>query len=275
MGKLQGKVALVSGAGRGQGRSHAVRCAREGADLVILDICDNLASVPYPLATCEDLSETARLVEAEGRRVIAWRSDVRDPAAVQASVGAGFEAYGRLDIVIANAGIYSGAGDVAVTSAAWLDTIDVNLTGVFNTLEAAVPIMVNAGNGGSIVITNSCGGLKAMATSYEDLSKGYLGYTASKHGLMGLLKAYALALGPLNIRVNSVHPTGVNTMMVVNEVVEAHLGKRSAHSPFHNVMPVSLLEAEDVTDAVVWLCSDEAKWITGAALPVDGGFLLT
>jgi NAD(P)-dependent dehydrogenase (short-subunit alcohol dehydrogenase family) len=232
-GKLDGRTVLISGVARGQGRSHAVRCAAEGANLVGFDLCEDIESVPYPLATAEDLAETEKLVR--------------------------------------EAGIFCGAGPQGKTPGAWYDTIDVNLTGAFHTLEAVVPTIIEAHRGGSIVITSSGAGLKAMIVSRSATMNGYFSYTASKHALVGLMKAYALSLAAENIRVNSIHPTGVDTPMATGQVVWDYLTQNAAVSLFRNAMPVEVIAPSDVTDAVLWLLSDEARYVTGTALPIDAG----
>ncbi|MFC4945960.1 mycofactocin-coupled SDR family oxidoreductase [Pseudonocardia sp. GCM10023141] len=261
--RLQGKVALVSGAARGQGRAHAVRLAEEGADIIAFDVCRQLDTVPYPLATPEDLQETVALVEKLDRRIIARTADVRDDAAVRAVVADGVAELGRLDVVIANAGIATFAENTwSLTDAAWDEMIGVNLTGVFRTVRAAIPAMIEAGNGGSIVITSSTAGLKGM---------GHIAhYSAAKHGVVGLARTLAIELAPHSIRVNTVHPTGVNTPMVVNEQTGAFL---DGNTGLQNLLPVSMVEAADVANAVLWLTSDEGRYITGVSLPVDAGFL--
>jgi SDR family mycofactocin-dependent oxidoreductase len=274
MGKLDGKVVLISGVARGQGRSHALRCAAEGAAIIGFDICEDLVSVPYPLATADDLETTVHLVEEAGGKIVVGQADVRDRRRVQAVIDSGVEHFGALHAVIANAGIFCGAGDVAHSEGAWRDTIDVNLTGTFHTLEAAVPVLVDAGQGGSIVITSSGAGLKAMIRDRAMASNGYLSYNASKHGLVGLMRSYALMLAAENIRVNSVHPTAVDTPMISNSIVQEYFASQPDNALLGNAMPVGAIEAKDVSDAVIWLCSDESKYVTGVALPVDAGSLL-
>jgi SDR family mycofactocin-dependent oxidoreductase len=272
--RLSDKVVLISGVARGQGRSHAIRCAAEGAAVIGFDICEDLASVPYPLATSEDLEATVELVEKAGGEIVVGRADVRDRDGVQAVIDEGLARFGTLSAIIANAGIFCGAGDQAHSEGAWRDTIDVNLTGTFNTLEAAVPALVDAGHGGSIVITSSGAGLKAMIRDRSKSSNGYLSYNASKHGLVGLMRSYALMLAPHVIRVNSVHPTGVNTGMISSSVVQDYFASQPDNHLLGNAMPVEAIESQDVSDAIVWLCSDESKYVTGVALPVDAGSLL-
>jgi SDR family mycofactocin-dependent oxidoreductase len=265
-GRLEGKVALISGAARGQGRSHAVRLAQEGADIIAFDVCQQLPTVGYKMATPEDLKETAKQVEDLDRRIIAREADVRDGAAVRAVVEEGVAELGRLDIVSANAGIATFVPNAwTMDDDVWEETIAVNLTGVWKTLKAAIPAMIDAGNGGSIVITSSTAGIKGMA--------GIAHYDSSKHGVVGLMRTLAIELAPHSIRVNTVHPTGVNTPMVVNDYMAQFLTDDFAATNMMNLLPVELVEAVDISNAVLWLASDEARYVTGTCLPVDAGFL--
>jgi len=268
-GRLDGRVALITGAARGQGRSHAARLARDGADVIALDICRQIESVAYPMATPEDLAQTRREVEALGRRVLAVEADVRDAAALRATVAGGVAQLGGIDIVLANAGI-GFVGDDVDDERAFRDMIEVNLVGVWNTVHAAAPAMIEQGRGGVIVLTGST---LALSGRGGDGSGGIDGYIASKHALVGLTRAWANWLAPHNIRVNSVHPTGVNTPMIVNEAV----AKRFADVPpdaslMTNLLDVEMIESADVSNAVAWLVSDEARYLTGVALPIDAGF---
>jgi SDR family mycofactocin-dependent oxidoreductase len=268
MGRLEGKVAFITGAARGQGRSHAVRLAQEGADVIAVDLCDQIDTVPYPMATPEDLQETVRQVEALGRRVVAVRADVRSLQTLQQVVADGVGQLGRLDIVLANAGIAPmGADDDPVR--AWQDVIDVNLTGVWNTVRAAAPVLVEQGDGGAVVLTSSVAGLRGMGGG----NSGGEGYTAAKHGVVGLMRSFAVELAQHRIRVNSVHPTGVDTPMVVNEFVQQLLAESPALAGMTNLLPVQLIEAVDVSNAIVFLVSDDGRYVTGVALPVDAGFM--
>ena len=265
-GRLEGKVALISGAARGQGRSHAVRLAQEGADIIAFDVCQQLPTVGYKMATPEDLKETAKQVEDLDRRIIAREADVRDGAAVRALVEEGVAELGRLDIVSANAGIATFSENAwSMEEDVWEETIAVNLTGVWKTLKAAIPAMIDAGNGGSIVITSSTAGIKGMA--------GIAHYDSSKHGVVGLMRTLAIELAQHSIRVNTVHPTGVNTPMVVNDYMAQFLTDDFAASNMMNLLPVEMVEAVDISNAVLWLASDEARYVTGTCLPVDAGFL--
>ncbi|GAA1333204.1 mycofactocin-coupled SDR family oxidoreductase [Pseudonocardia xinjiangensis] len=260
------RSALVSGAARGQGRSHAVRLAQEGADIIAFDVCRQLDTVHYPLATPEDLAETVKLVEELGRGIVAGEADVRDSAAVQALVDGGVREFGRLDVVCANAGIGGVVENTwSITEEEWEEMIAVDLTGVWKTVRAAVPAMVQAGTGGSIVITSSAAGLKGMP--------GAAHYVSAKHGLVGLMRTLANELAPYFIRVNSVHPTGVNTPMIVNEFMAQALSSADGSFNLQNALPVEMVEPVDVSNAIVWLASEEARYVTGVSLPVDAGFL--
>ncbi|OBG26506.1 3-ketoacyl-ACP reductase [Mycobacterium sp. 852002-51057_SCH5723018] len=266
---LEGKVAFVTGAARGQGRAHAVRLAADGASVIAVDLCEQIASVPYPLATPEDLAATVKLVEDTGSRIVAKQGDVRDPASLSAALQAGLDEFGRLDIVVANAGIapMQSGGD------GWRDVIDVNLTGVFHTVEAATPTMVAQGAGGSIVLISSAAGLAGIGSA----DAGSIGYAAAKHGLVGLMRVYANLLARHSIRVNSIHPAGVDTPMINNEFTRAWLAQLVAESEsppdMGNALPVQVMQPDDIANAVAWLVSDQARYITGIALPVDAGFL--
>ena len=265
--KLEGKVAFITGAARGQGRSHAIRLAQEGADIIAVDICAQIGSVAYPMSTPEDLAETVKEVEALDRRIVARQADVRDAGALKAVVDDGVAQLGRLDIVSANAGIAPMSRQEK--QGAWQDVIDVNLTGVFNTVEIAIPSMIERGQGGAIVLTSSTAGITGIGGS----SRGGLGYTASKHGVVGLMRSYANYLAPHRIRVNSVHPTGVNTPMVVNDVMQAFLASDpSLSQAMANALPVDMVEPVDISNAILWLVSDDARYVTGVTLPVDAGF---
>ena len=269
MASLAGKVAFITGAARGQGRAEAVRLAADGAEIIAVDICDQIASVPYPMATADDLAATVKLVEDTGARIVARQADVRDQASLASALQAGLDDFGRLDIVVANAGIApmeSGADG-------WRDVIDVNLTGVHNTVEVAMPRLIEQGDGGSIVLISSSAGLVGIGGG----DPGSLGYTAAKHGVVGLMRAYANHLAPHSVRVNSVHPSGVNTPMIDNDHTRQWLASVFASSErppdMGNAMPVAVLDADDIAAAVAWLVSDEARYITGVTLPVDAGYV--
>lgn len=272
--RFTGKVALITGAARGQGRSHAIRMAEEGADIIAVDICGPVPTVTIsPPATEEDLAETVRLIEKHGRRVVATKVDVRDREGLQYAIDTGVERLGRLDVACANAGIFQPAPSLDTTDELWRDIIDVNLTGVWNTCRVALPHLIAAG-GGSIVIISSAGGLKGNPNT--------IAYTASKHGVVGVMRVLANEFGPQMIRVNSVHPSGVDTPMIANEATwrlfapdEINPTKASAAPAFQagNVLPIPWLEVDDISNAVLFLASDEARYITGVTLPVDAGYL--
>lgn len=261
---LTGKVAFITGAARGQGRAHAVKLASEGADIIAVDLCDQIASVPYPMATPDDLTATVKLVEDTGTRIVAAHADVRDRAALKTALKQGVEELGRLDIVIANAGIAPMAGEDA-----WQDVIDVNLTGVYHTIDVAMRPMIKAGNGGSIVLTSSVAGLVGLAAPQA----GSIGYAAAKHGIVGLMRVYANLLGSLNIRVNSIHPAGVRTPMIENEFTRKWLEDMVNNEGGNSSVQMETIEAEDIANTVAWLVSDAARHITGVTLPVDAGYL--
>ena len=268
-GPLGGRVAFVTGAARGQGRAHAIRLGADGANVIAVDVCEQIASVPYPLATPEDLAATVKLVEDTGARIVAKQGDVRDRASLSSALQAGLDEFGRLDIVVANAGIAPmQSGDDG-----WRDVIDVNLTGVYNTIKVAIPTMVKQGSGGSIVLISSAAGLAGVGSP----DAGSIGYAAAKHGVVGLMRVYANLLARQSIRVNSIHPSGVDTPMINNEFTRQWLADLVAQSDsppdMGNAMPVEVLQADDIANAVAWLVSDQARYITGVTLPVDAGYL--
>jgi (+)-trans-carveol dehydrogenase len=270
-GRVEGKVAFITGAARGQGRSHAIRLAEEGADIIAVDICQQLDTVPYAMATPEDLAETVKSVEALDRRIVASQADVRDYAALKGALDAGVAELGRLDIVCANAGIFSFTTE-DLDERMWKDMIDVNLTGVWHTTKAAVPHLVEGGRGGSIVLTSSTAGLMGFPN--------FAHYVSAKHGVVGLMRTLALELAPHMIRVNSVHPTSVNTDMIHNKATydlfapdlenptKEQVGERFQAL---NALPIMWVEPRDISNAVLFLASDEARYITGVTLPVDAG----
>ena len=274
MGLVDGKVALVTGAARGQGRSHAVRLAAEGADVIAVDICaDPLETLSYPLSTEDDLDTTVSQVQATGRRAVKAIADVRSLSEMQAAVDAGLAELGKIDIVCANAGIGTWAVVWEMTAEQWQEMIDINLTGVFNTVRAALPSMVERGEGGSLVLTSSTAGLRAYPNTAH--------YTAAKHGVIGLMKVLTQECGPHRIRVNAVCPTTVRTPLVINDATfelfapdRKNPGEDDVREAFEglNILPgVAWVEPGDVSDAVLFLCSDAAKYITGVALPIDAG----
>jgi SDR family mycofactocin-dependent oxidoreductase len=272
MGKFDGKVVFITGGARGQGRSHAVRFAEEGADVLTLDICEQIPSVDAPMPSRDDLDETARLVERLGRRVMARTADVRDLAAVQAVVDEGLSEFGRIDFVLANAGIFPVSLESGIQVRAFYDAIDVMVTGVFHTCEAAIPSMIESGRGGAIIITSSTAGLRAYAPSRAHAIPGMLGYTTAKHGVVGLMRSYANALGSHQIRCNTVHPTSVNTPMVMNESFQHYLTLNAdVAAQFSSPLGVGSLEPSDISNTMVFLCSEEGRYITGATFTVDAG----
>lgn len=277
MGSLDGKVAVISGAARGQGRSHAIRLAGEGADIIALDICADLPTMDYPNASKADLDETVRLVEALDRRIIGSVTDVRDAVAVKQAIDAGAETLGRVDIVLPQAGIVRYAADSSFEekAAVWADVIGTNVTGYFHVLEAALPHVVAGGRGGSVVLTGSTAATRPTAST----NAASAAYIAAKHGVVGLMKTYALTYAKDNIRFNVVHPTGVASGMTMNEAMgklfeEASKGGSNWISESSNLLDVPMVQPEDITDAVAFLVSDQAKWITGTEIKVDAGFSL-
>ncbi|MGW0160763.1 mycofactocin-coupled SDR family oxidoreductase [Mycobacterium sp. NPDC003323] len=278
-GRVEGKVAFITGAARGQGRSHAVRLAEEGADIIAIDIAGPIrpgVDTAIPASTPDDLAETANLVKGLNRRIVTAEVDVRDAAAVKAAVDSGVEQLGRLDIVVANAGIGNGGDVLHETSELdWDEMIDINLSGVWKSVKAAVPHIISGGQGGSIVLTSSVGGLKA----YPHCGN----YVAAKHGVVGLMRGFAVELGQHNIRVNSVHPTHVSTQMLHNEGT-FKMFRPDLENPgpddmapicqlFHT-LPIPWVDAVDISNAVLFLASDEARYVTGVTLPVDAGSCL-
>ena len=271
-GKLEGKVAFITGAARGQGRSHAVRFAEEGADIIAFDLCDQMATVPYPMSCPEDLDETVNLVEKTGRRIVAEQGDVRDFQRLRAAVADGVAELGRLDFVLANAGILPATGEDRNELACYVDAVDVLLNGVHYTIEAALPHLASNSDGGAIVITSSTAGLNALCPRFSVMSHGLAGYQAAKHGVVGLMRYYAMALAEKSIRVNCVHPTGVATPMLMNDYVEQYFGTHPEALPaLQNLLPVQMIEAADISEAMVYLCGQSGRYITGISLPVDAG----
>ena len=275
-GRVAGKVAFITGGARGQGRSHAVRLAQEGADIIAIDMCGPIDNMAYPHSTPDDLAETADLVKAQDRRIVTAQVDVRDFDALKAAVDGGVEQLGRLDIIVANAGIGTFGNKLhKIREATWQDMIDVNLSGVWKTVKAGVPHLIEGGRGGSIVMTGSVGSHKALA---------YTGhYIAAKHGVIGLMRSFAVELGQHQIRVNSVHPSQVNTPMTMNDVTyklfrpDLENPGPDDFAPFSQMthtLPVPWVEAGDVSNAVLFLASDESRYVTGVSLPVDAGALL-
>jgi len=268
--RFDGKVAFITGVARGQGRSHAVRLAEQGADIIGLDICGQIDTVAYPLAAPEDLDETKNLVEKLGRTAVLSVADVRDLNAVRAAFDAGIDQLGRVDIVIANAGIMPTVGPRADHDEAFYDAIDVMLKGVWHTLRVSVPTLVEQQQGGSIILTSSTAGLKGLFTACD---AGSDGYAAAKHAVVGLMRVYANRLAKHSIRVNSVHPTGVNSPMIANQAfADFTIAHPEVAGALQNALPVALIECADISNAIVWLASEEGRYVTGVALPVDAGF---
>ncbi len=273
--RYEGKVVFITGVARGQGREHAVRFAAEGARIIGVDVCEDLPQTYYPLATEEDLAETVRLVEAAGGAIHAERGDVRDLGRLREVVAAGHDRFGRLDVIVANAGTYSPNPTQFLTSEQWDETIGVNLTGVFNTVRAGMKRIIEQNEGGAIAITSSTAGLKGMY--------GCPAYNAAKHGVVGFMRSLALELAPNQIRVNTIHPTSVGTPMILNDVFPK-LVRMDLENPGYDdaaeflrtqqPLDVPWVQPGDISDALLWLCSDEARYVTGVSLPVDAGALL-
>jgi SDR family mycofactocin-dependent oxidoreductase len=275
-GPLEGRVAFVTGAARGQGRAHAIRLASEGADIIAIDVCGPISeTITYPLGTSEELAETVRGVEATGRKVLAREVDIRDLVALQQVVADGVEQFGRLDILVANAGVLSWGRIWEMSEDQWDTVIDVNLNGTWRTVRAAVPAMIEAGNGGSVIIVSSSAGLKA--------TPGNAHYAASKHGLVALTNSLALEAGEFGIRVNSIHPYSIETPMVEKEAMMAIFSKYPSYlhafapMPFHPVNHEGkkglqeFMTAEEVSDVVAWLAGDGSATISGSQIAVDRG----
>lgn len=271
MGRIEGKIAFVTGAARGQGRSHCIRLAEEGADIIGVDACVQIASVPYPLSTEDDLEETVQAVERLGRRMIGRKADVRDYAAIKDVLDDAVSQFGGLDTVIANAGILSFEAADAMSEETWSDMIDISLTGVWHTAKAAIPHLREQ-KGGSIIIISSGAGFRGAPHLAH--------YCAAKHGVVGLMRSLAVELAPEMIRVNTVHPTNVSTPMILNEPVYG-LFRPDLENPgadditdlmsAMNAMPLPWVEPIDVSNAVLYLASDEARFVTGIELPVNAG----
>jgi SDR family mycofactocin-dependent oxidoreductase len=276
MGRVEGKVAFVSGAARGQGRSHAVRLAQEGADIIAIDICGPIDNLAYPHSTPEDLAETADLVKNLDRRIVTAQVDVRDYDELKAALDSGMEQLGRLDIIVANAGVGTDGRKLhKIREKVWQDMIDINLSGVWHTVKAGVPHILSGGRGGSIVLTSSVGGRKA----YQNTGH----YVAAKHGVIGLMRAFAVELGQDMIRVNSVLPTQVSTTMVMNDntfrlfrpdLPDPGPEDFAPISKMMHTLPVPWVDPVDISNAVLFLASDESRYVTGVSLPVDAGSLL-
>ena len=270
--QFEGKVALITGAARGQGRSHAVRFAEQSADIIAFDLCGQMPTVPYPMSTPEDLDETVNLVEKTGRRIIAEQGDVRDFERLKGAVANGVAELGRVDFVLANAGILPATDEDINDVAHYVDAVDVLLNGVYYTIEAALPYLLEHGDGGAIVITSSTAGLNALCPRFSVRNHGLAGYQAAKHGVVGLMRYYAASLAEKNIRVNTVHPTGVATPMLINDYFEQYFGDHPEALPaLQNLLPVQMIDAADISEAMIYLCGQSGRYITGIALPVDAG----
>jgi SDR family mycofactocin-dependent oxidoreductase len=266
-GRLEGKVAFITGAARGQGRSHAVALAREGADIIAVDVSGPVRDVAYAAATADDLAQTVEEVKAVGGRIVARQADVRDAAALEVAVRDGIAEFGRLDVVVANAAILVQGAWNDITPEIWQNTIDINLTGVWNTVMATAPRIVEQGEGGSIILVSSASGLKALPFLTP--------YTASKFGVTGLAKGLAVELAKDRIRVNSLHPCGVGTAMV-SQASQAAAAEMLAGNPRlgamrTNLLDVGIVEPSDVSNAVVFLASEESRYVTALAMTVDAG----
>ena len=276
MARLDGKVAFITGAARGQGRSHAIRLAQEGADIIAIDVCEDIAGTPYAGATEADLAETVRLVEALDRRIVASKADVRDFGQLKHAVDDGVAQLGRLDIVSANAGVLTTMSPTdELSEEAWSDMIDINLSGVWRTVKAAIPHIRAGGRGGSITLTSSVAGM----IGYPNIAH----YVSAKHGVVGLMRTLALELAPDNIRVNSIHPTQVDTDMIQNDGTYRLFRPDLEHPTREdfegaamgmNALPIAWVESVDISNALLFLASDEARYITGVPLPVDAGALV-
>ena len=275
-GRVEGKVAFITGAARGQGRSHAVRLAQEGADIIAVDICKAIDNVVYPASTPEDLQETVSLVEQLGRRIVPAQMDVRDYDTLKDTVDAAVERLGRLDIIVANAGIGNAGNKLhKIPEHIWDDMIDINLTGVWHSVKAGVPHLLAGGRGGLIILTGSVGGMRAHPHTGH--------YIAAKHGVVGLMRTFAVELGQHMIRVNSIHPTQVNTPMAMNDATFRLFAPHKENpgpedfapvSQMMHTLPVPWVEPEDISNAVLFFASDESRYVTGVQLPVDAGCVL-
>ncbi|WP_236793386.1 mycofactocin-coupled SDR family oxidoreductase [Amycolatopsis sp. GM8] len=270
--RFEGKTVLITGAARGQGRSHAIRVAEEGGNVIAVDACAQVATVAYPMSSRADLAQTVELVQRAGGKIAAAEADVRDFDGLCCAVEDAVADFGGLHGVVANAGICSHSPLAELGEQAWQDVLDINLTGVWHTCKAAIPHLRRSGAGGSIVMTNSTVGLRGVA------NVGH--YVAAKHGLIGLMRTFALELAPESIRVNSVNPTTVNTEMINNEstfrlfrpdLATPTLDDARDRFASANALPVPWVESSDVSDAVLFLLSEQARFITGTALPVDAG----
>lgn len=263
MGDFDGKVVYITGIARGQGRSHAIRFAEEGAAVIGLDVCQAVTATGYPPATAEDLEETVRLVKAAGGNILARQADTRDLVAQQQLVADGVAQFGRLDYVIANAGVLTWGGVTELRESQFTDVIDINVNGTWKTLKATIPAMIEAGNGGSIVIISSVAGIKSMPMQAS--------YSASKHALVGLAHTTAKELGEHRIRVNTVHPYGVDTPMCLEDTDALAVFEMPQYKAHFEPILTGMAKPVDITDSVMFLCSPKAKFITASSIEVDMG----
>lgn len=272
MGEFENTVAVITGAARGQGRSHAVALASHGADIIAVDICADLEAIPYALGTESDLAETVQLVQAAGRKAVPVAADVRDLEGLQAGVGAGVDELGDIDVVVANAGVVAIGVTDPEAEPVFNTIVDTNLKGVWHTMLATVPSIVRKGRGGSVVLVSSSQGLTGRG---GDGSAAMFAYAASKHGVVGLMRSAANAYARHKIRVNSLHPGGVATPMILNDFVVNRMLENPNPALSQTLLPdVPLVEAQDVTEAVLWLAGPRSRYITGAAIPVDAGHIV-
>lgn len=273
MGRMDNKVAFVTGVARGQGRSHCLTLAREGAKIIGIDLCHSLDKVAYPLGTEEDLAETDRLIKEIGGEAVLLQADTRNRSQLQAAVQAGLERFGQIDAVVASAGVWTWGEARDLPEDEWQFALDMNLTGAFNTAQAALPSMIDRGQGGSIMFTSSQLALRGCPQA--------VAYSAAKGGLVGMMRALASELAPHQIRVNTIHPSTVATDMVLNQptydlfaphkngeatVEDLHESMRAFH-----MLPIPLIESQDISNAVLYLASDESRALTSIVLPVDAG----
>lgn len=274
MGELDGSVAVITGAARGQGRSHAVALAQQGADIIAVDLCADIDAIPYPLATADDLAETVLLVQQAGARAVPVVADVRDLPALEAGIQTGIDELGDVDIVVANAGVVAIGERDPHAKPVYDAIVDTNLTGVWHTLVATVPSIIRKGRGGSIVLVSSSQGLTGRG---GDGSAAMFAYAASKHGVVGLMRSAANAYGPHKIRVNSVHPGGVATPMILNDFVASRMAESSDASVMSQAtLPdVLFVDPQDVSEVVLFLVGPRARYVTGVTVPVDAGHVAT
>ena len=270
MGELEGQVAFITGAARGMGRSHAVLLAEEGAQIIGVDICEDIATCNYPMGTQQDLDETVRLVEKTGQKMVGLKGDVRRQSDLQAALNEGLTQFGRLDIVLANAGISQfPAGTLRISQEAWRDSLDVCLTGVWNTLQVTTPALVEGGRGGAVVITASTAGTRVVTTNFDG---GFDGYTAAKHGVVGLMRSYAGRLARHSIRVNTIHPTTTETPLGRDDrYIRWFMEESELSGTYNQALPIPSIQPIDISRGILYLVSDDGRYVTGQTLHVDGG----